>query len=74
MEILQFPATLNLGEINFGRFQRVKNCCVNNFEGSNFEFLGIPLLKMSKLPKSSKFRAAQMVKMAVSGGLQNDQN
>ena len=54
-----------LREINFGWFQMVKNCRFNNFEGFEFFTFGkISHLKVSK-PKNSKFRAAQMVKMAV---------
>ena len=35
-----FPVTMILREINFGRFQNVKNCHLNHFEGSQFLFLG----------------------------------
>ena len=51
-----FSATQILREINLGWFQKVKNCCFNNFMILN--------LKMSKIPKNSKSRAAKMVKVA----------
>ena len=34
------PATLILSEINFARFQRVKNCHLNNLGGFEFSFFG----------------------------------
>ena len=60
-----FPGTLFLREINCGWFQIVKNHCFDNFEGFVFWFL--KNLKMSKVPKNSKFWAAQMVIKAVFG-------
>ena len=65
-----FPAILILREISFDWFQKVKNCHLNNFGGEalNFDFWKNSSLKMSKIPKNSEFRAAQMVKKAVSWG------
>ena len=57
-----FPATLILREINFADFQRV---FLTISEVLNFDSLGIAHLKMSKIPKNSKFGVAQMIKMAV---------
>jgi len=57
-----FYANLILREINFGWIQMVENCRFNNFEALIFR--KISHLKVSKVPKNSKFRAAQMVKIA----------
>ena len=66
----KFSVTNILREINFGWFQKVKNCHFNDFEGFEFSFFfGISLLKMSEISKKSKFRASQMVKMAIIGAL-----
>ena len=62
-----FPVTLFLREINFGAFHKDKNWHFNNFESFEFWFLEISLLKRSEIPKTSKFRAAKMIKMAVFG-------
>ena len=63
-KIGNFTATLILREINFGSFQKVKNCRFNNFGGFEFGFME-KTLEMSKVPKNSKVRAAQVVEMAV---------
>ena len=60
-----FPATLILREINFGSMQYVKTAILTISEALDFELMGIPYLKMSKIPQNVKFGAAKMVKMAV---------
>ena len=65
VKISNFTATHTLREINFGWFQKVKNCHLNKFGGFEFWFLGISHLKMSKFPKNSNFRAAELVKLVV---------
>ena len=52
-----FPATLILRDNHFGCFYMVKNCLP---EALNFDLLEISHLKMSKIPKNQKFRAAKM--------------
>ena len=65
-ESSNFLATLILLEITFGLFQKVKNCRCNNFRGFEFGFFGKNShLKMSKVAKNLKCKAAQVVKMAV---------
>ena len=39
LKFSNFSATLNLREINFGWFQKVKDCYFNHFEGFEFWFL-----------------------------------
>ena len=60
-----FPATLILGEINFGWFQKVKNCPFNNFEGFELWFYEkryawkcrkFPNIQNSELLKWSKWQ------------------
>ena len=46
-----------------------KTAVLTIFEALNFDFGKISHLKMSKVPKNVKFRAAEMVKMAVFGAL-----
>ena len=69
-----FPATLILGEINFGWFQKVKNCPFNNFEGFELWFYEkryawkcrkFPNIQNSELLKWSKWQFL---------GLLNNQN
>ena len=48
-------------------FRMSKTVVLTILEGLKFELLGISHLKMSKVSKNSKFRAAQMLKMAVFG-------
>ena len=67
-KLSNFSAILNLHEINCSWF-----AILTILEALNFDFLGILHLKMSKIPKNSKFRADKVVKMAIFG-LQNDQN
>ena len=67
-----FPATLIfyhwfLREINFGWFQKVKNCLFNNLRSFEFWFLEIFHAWIFKILKNWKSRAVQMVKMAISG-------
>ena len=57
-----FAATLILREINF---RRSNNPILTFLEALHFDDLGISSLKMTKLSKDLKFRAAKMVKMAV---------
>ena len=64
MEFSNFPAILVLHEINFGWFQKVKNCLFNYFGGFEFWFWEKFYIWAVK---NSKFRTAQMVKMAVFG-------
>ena len=61
-KLSNFSAILNLHEINCSWF-----AILTILEALNFDFLGILHLKMSKIPKNSKFKAGQMVKMAVFG-------
>ena len=69
-----FPATLILREINFGWFQKVKNCHFNNFGGFEFWFFEkLHTLKCQKIPKIQnsellKWSNWQFLR------LQNDQN
>ena len=60
-----FLATLILREINFGWFQKVKNCHFNNFKDFEFWLLEISHLKISKTSILSKISAAQMVKISI---------
>ena len=46
-------------------FRGSKTVVLTVLEGLNFQFFGISHLKMSKVPKNSKFRAVEMVKTAV---------
>ena len=64
MELSNFSDTLILHEINFGWFQKVKNCLFNYFGGFEFWFWEKFYIWAVK---NSKFRTAQMVKMAVFG-------
>ena len=55
-------------EINFDLFQKVKTAVLTILEALNFDFFGkISHWNVSTIPKNSKFRAAQLVKMAVFG-------
>ena len=48
-------------------FRRLKTVTLTILEAFSFDFLVISHLKMSKISKNSKFRHAQMVKMAFLG-------
>ena len=58
----------------YAGFRRSRIAISTILEALNLDFKGISHLKMLKIAKNSKFRAAEMVKMAVFGDLQYDQN
>ena len=64
-----FPATLTLREINFGWFQKVKNCNFSNFEVWILLLEYNFILENVKIYQNSKFRAAKMIKIAVFGAI-----
>ena len=68
-----FPVTLPLRDINFGWFQRVKDCHFDNLKALNFDILGVSHLKMSKISKNSKLRLLKWSKWQFLE-LQNDHN
>ena len=61
LKFSNFSATLNLREINFGWFQKVKDCYFNHFEG--FEFWFLQKFHTWNVKSSQKFRVTQMVKI-----------
>ena len=68
-----FPATLILREINFGCFQKVKNCHLNYFGSFHCNFWWILHLKMSRISKKSNSELLKWSKWQFFG-LQYDEN
>ena len=62
-----FHANLILREI-LAYFRRCKTAILTILEAENFDLWKHFSLEMSKIPNNSKFRAAQILKMAVCGG------
>ena len=58
-----FPATLILREINFGLFQKVKNCHFDRFNSSNFSFFE-NLLDIFKIIPKNHMAAFDLLKPA----------
>ena len=69
-----FPATLILREINFGRFEKVKNCHFNYLWG--FEFWFLEKFHTWKCQKFPKIQNSELFNWPIwqSLGLQNDQS
>ena len=57
-----FPATLILRDINFGWFQKVKNCHFNKFEG--FEYWFLEKFHIWKCQKFPKIQTSEVLKWA----------